>query len=231
MNQLMRMSVCAALVALCSSPDAIAGLVRVHCDPGTSVGIAWTDDEKGIQGAGASDTNGDGVVEFGIPRQDHVKYGVSISKVSDGRVISYRLDLNVGGVTVASLEPFATPTFGAVATESALVAVIDIAGFLQEGNPFTVGQVLTVTNGAIPQTDKITFKDVTGVTFSPEDLLNPSFLSGLPNFSGQAAVKPFDTYTEHGVPTVSEWGLIVLTLLLLTAGTILVARRRRPVAA
>ncbi len=33
------------------------------------------------------------------------------------------------------------------------------------------------------------------------------------------------------VPTVSEWGLIVLTLLGMTAGTILLARRHRPAAA
>ena len=30
------------------------------------------------------------------------------------------------------------------------------------------------------------------------------------------------------IPTVSEWGLIVMTLLLLTAGTIVFGRRRRP---
>lgn len=34
-------------------------------------------------------------------------------------------------------------------------------------------------------------------------------------------------FRAPSVPTVSEWGLIILTLLLLTAGTILVARRRR----
>ncbi len=33
---------------------------------------------------------------------------------------------------------------------------------------------------------------------------------------------------EAIIPTVSEWGLIVMALLLLTAGTIMVARRRRP---
>ncbi len=33
------------------------------------------------------------------------------------------------------------------------------------------------------------------------------------------------------VPTVSEWGLIVMTLLALTAGTIVFARRRRPAVA
>jgi hypothetical protein len=33
------------------------------------------------------------------------------------------------------------------------------------------------------------------------------------------------------IPTVSEWGLIVMTLLVLTAGTVLLGRRRRPAAA
>ena len=33
------------------------------------------------------------------------------------------------------------------------------------------------------------------------------------------------------IPTVSEWGLIVITLLLLTAGTVVIGRRRRPATA
>ena len=33
---------------------------------------------------------------------------------------------------------------------------------------------------------------------------------------------------EAPIPTVSEWGLIIMTLLALTAGTIVFARRRRP---
>ncbi len=33
------------------------------------------------------------------------------------------------------------------------------------------------------------------------------------------------------IPTVSEWGLIIMALLLLTAGTIVFARRRRPAVA
>ena len=38
-------------------------------------------------------------------------------------------------------------------------------------------------------------------------------------------------YTVAPIPTVSEWGLIVMTLLLLTAGTVVIARRRRRPAA
>ena len=32
--------------------------------------------------------------------------------------------------------------------------------------------------------------------------------------------------TPAGIPTVSEWGLIVMSLLVLTAGTLVYARRR-----
>ena len=43
---------------------------------------------------------------------------------------------------------------------------------------------------------------------------------------------PIDCGTECDdlppIPTVSEWGLIIMTLLALTAGTIVFARRRRP---
>ena len=39
------------------------------------------------------------------------------------------------------------------------------------------------------------------------------------------------TTTEPCIPTVSEWGLIVMTLLLLTAATVVIGRRRRPVLA
>ena len=37
--------------------------------------------------------------------------------------------------------------------------------------------------------------------------------------------------TGEAIPTVSEWGLIVLTLLGMTAGTVMFGRRRRPAAA
>jgi hypothetical protein len=40
-----------------------------------------------------------------------------------------------------------------------------------------------------------------------------------------ALVLPHESAME-GIPTVSEWGLVFMTLLLLTAGTLVYARRR-----
>ncbi len=42
---------------------------------------------------------------------------------------------------------------------------------------------------------------------------------------------PADCGPCGDIPTVSEWGLIVMLLLALTAGTIVFARRRRPAVA
>lgn len=43
---------------------------------------------------------------------------------------------------------------------------------------------------------------------------------------GGSTVRVPSTLTDICVPTVSEWGLIILTLLLLTAGTVVLGRRR-----
>ncbi len=50
------------------------------------------------------------------------------------------------------------PTFTSASTS--LVADIDIAALLDQGNLFSAGEMLTVTGGMIPQTSAITFKDV-----------------------------------------------------------------------
>ncbi len=50
------------------------------------------------------------------------------------------------------------------------------------------------------------------------------------NHFGQGMIGSI-TVNAAPIPTVSEWGLIIMTLLLLTAGTIVIARRRRPAAA
>ncbi|MCP4593025.1 MAG: IPTL-CTERM sorting domain-containing protein [bacterium] len=50
-------------------------------------------------------------------------------------------------------------------------------------------------------------------------------------FVGDAAPCDLEEYCEPSIPTVSEWGLILMTLLLLTAGTVVIGRRRRPLPA
>ncbi|NOX57703.1 MAG: IPTL-CTERM sorting domain-containing protein [Planctomycetes bacterium] len=54
--------------------------------------------------------------------------------------------------------------------------------------------------------------------------------NGFPTGAHQI-VLPAGPIMSAPVPTVSEWGLIIMTLLLLTGGTIVLGRRRTPVAA
>ncbi|MFH1418380.1 MAG: IPTL-CTERM sorting domain-containing protein [Planctomycetota bacterium] len=56
-------------------------------------------------------------------------------------------------------------------------------------------------------------------------------LFGSTRTGGYGAKDLYSATRPDAVPTVSEWGLIIMTLLLLTAGTIVFARRRRPAAA
>ena len=43
---------------------------------------------------------------------------------------------------------------------------------------------------------------------------------------GDPAATPFGCANAGPIPTVSEWGLLVMTLLILTAGTVVLMRRR-----
>ena len=45
-------------------------------------------------------------------------------------------------------------------------------------------------------------------------------------FVGQSIDLAFVITSPSNIPTVSEWGLIVMALMLLTAGTLVLARRR-----
>ena len=68
-------------------------------------------------------------------------------------------------------------------------------------------------------------------------LVNPNsgpnfFVKGQTNHSGpHPEADPIETAIVPAIPTVSEWGLIVLTILLLTAGTIVFRRSRLAMAA
>lgn len=76
-----------------------------------------------------------------------------------------------------------------------------------------------------------------GITCVPpeDDYIHPTGCLGLftSPFPGQGMLIANLVSAQHNVnprpvPTVSEWGLIIMTLLALTAGTIVFSRRRRP---
>ena len=57
------------------------------------------------------------------------------------------------------LEPVYIPVFEAIMPGYKLINVIDIATLVGEGTLFNINQVFTVTNGVLPETNAIVFKD------------------------------------------------------------------------
>jgi hypothetical protein len=206
-----------------------AGLLKVKCDPGTKVDILIFTSTGSVIKDSATDKNNDGEIEFGIPVQNTVKE-VKVIKISDGRLISYRIKINAGGTTLVSLEPFSVPGFEALNISDKILACIDIAAFLSQGNPFTLNQVFTITNGAAPQTTAIAFKDVSAYPDSTLiQLLDSAFISNLANYTGNAKVLEVDNFLlpANQIPTLSEWGLIIFGIILLAVGVIFIFRRKR----
>ena len=221
MKHVVRLALAASILLVASS-DILAGLVKVSCDPGTHVYLSVKRQDGTVDPAKfQQDVNNDGIVEFGVKNQDTVK-DLGICKDSDGRRIWYVININVGGTTLASLEPFDVPSFGAVGASGVLFAQFDIENFLNEGTSFTLGQLVSVTAGAIAETSTITFKDGTGLPDEPD--FSVVDVDALPDFSGTVDVLPGDTFALP-VPTLSEWGLIAMVAVLLGAGVFLVIRR------
>jgi hypothetical protein len=109
-------------------------------DPGTRVGIGYVYKDMSSDGQG-QDVPASGLVEFNIPNQENL-INVSVAKSFNNMGELFSIKLSPFGITFASLEPFEVPGFTALAPSANLLAVFDIQAFLQQGNPFTTGQML-----------------------------------------------------------------------------------------
>ncbi len=98
---------------------------------------------------------------------------------------------------------------------------------------------IIVGDGSVPKLSVMSDFDYTATPDDPNVVIDKD---GLEVYDGPLSEVPFanlqlttvgtrEANGEADVPTVSEWGLIVMTLLLLTAGTIVFGRRRRPAVA
>jgi hypothetical protein len=87
----------------------------------------------------------------------------------------------------------------------------------------------TDTDGTGPDGWSFTFTpSALGITSSSGTLLAVAEFSGTvdPNSDGSMAARISGTHGFPDIPTVSEWGLLVMTLLLLSAATIVLLQRR-----
>ena len=204
------------------SVTAYAGLVKVdNMLPGSTASLEVKDKDGGILFKGDMvDVNRDGKVEFGLEKQAQIKDIVIWKINSDQQHVHY--DGKVSSLPLPSLEPFALPTFGALSPSIPLFATVDIEAFLAGGNPFSVGQTITITNGLTPLSSAFSFKDFSSVPFPSPGPFDLSVIPTLPPFTGTARVSSFDSFDP--IPEPSTW-------LLFGSGTAVVLWRRRQVRA
>jgi len=229
--------VCAAF--LCPSTTIAGNVVVQNADLNSTVRV-FAEDANGdtIDTQAATVKDATKPVEFGLsPEVQKKTTSVFVCKDNQGRRIWFRLRFTTGMTTLALAEPFQVPTFADAASAAALVADVNVSALSSVtpfvGAPFTVGQSVPVTNGSIPQTSAITFKNGSSLGSPPGDLnqlRDPNAFAALPNFSGTAQVVSYDDFLmPGGIPTLSEWGLLTLVVLMLLSGVYLVVRRRHAV--
>jgi hypothetical protein len=199
------------------APAAPAGTILVGVKEGSNIVLSWQDDTKGKQIVGLSDggikdEDGEmnGVIEYTIPREDHVVGKVLVCKEKDpikGKRTWSRHDINAHA-SLKDFEPFHVPVFTALPDGAEVIGITDLGAFASQPGSFQVGQTIDVVNGAVPGTTAITIKDLTGATGDLNtELFDDTFVAGLPNYTGPVFVSSIDLF---GVPEPST--LVLLSL-------------------
>lgn len=206
-----------------------AGLVTVNnVDPGTNVTFSYTDPSTGktvtktVPGLPANSKTAV-TVELGLGSLANEKAigSIFITKTAFGGIATapYEIMLNPSGKTLASLEPFDIPTL--VDSGVPLVAVVDIAALLAQGDPFTSGEAISVLNGMTLATSAIVFED--GSSLGPNPVLTAANVGSLPTFTGSATVYGFDSVTPTPEPSYT---CLLLAALSVLTGRVLVRQRK-----
>jgi len=167
-----------ASITLLTPVLAFAGELKVRdVLPGSTVNITIIFNDGTQMKDDGRDGDMNKEVIFGIPNQDKVKQVLVTKITSDRKEITYEVKIKVGEITLASLEPFDVPTFAAIDPDIPLFTSIDLTAFLAQANPFTTGQVFSVTQGFTPFSSAIFFTDAAN---------NP--------FTGTVEVHPLDSF-------------------------------------
>ncbi len=125
-----------------------------------------------------------------------------------------------------SVLPSETELLSFNSDELHLLVRVDLDALHDQGISFVEGEVVEVLDGHIPQTDAILFKDGTNVT-DVMQLGDSDFIESLPNYNGPATYRTAAIYVpDVAVPAVSDVGLAVLAMLLMTGGALVMRRRQ-----
>lgn len=197
-----------------------AGVVKIQVDKGKNGGVAFDSNgdgkrDKVIDKPDGADGKEDGIVTIDLgTKEEEKKIGtIWVIKTLGGKRVSSEVELDKDGNTLASLEPFDTPSFFSQSTD--LVVRIDMVTYLAEGHTLTPGQSFNIVNGVLAGTSAISFKEGSSLDESPEYSRN--LIDSLPNYNGMVTVYSLDNVA----PPVPE----PAALLLLGAGSLLLAGR------
>ncbi len=220
------LSLAILLVLLAVSNQAAAGVVTVFVPPGERAFIAWgiingprlggVDEEQ--------DLDGDGAVNFTIPEEHENRFDilVSICKLILQGPRTGPADVSVRAgeglvMPLSALEPSLIPTFARLDQAVPVVAQIALKQLIDDGgaqNLFSVGDVLSVVNGAIGRTSSIVFRDGTSMSADPflrtAQLLDLSLLNSLPRYTGDVFVGTLDRLDPLTEPATLMLAIISL---------------------
>ena len=133
---------------------------------------------------------------------------------------------------VMNIDATMTSNLGPAPISSGIVVVT--TSEVAMSNASTPGEVAYIGSQPIPMTEGTALWEYEGtyqLTGNPEGIIScNTVIAGQYTMDVDAGLLS-GVMTANCIPTISEWGLIVMTVLCLTAGTIMYGRRRRPAAA
>ena len=198
------------------SGSAWGGAISGKADPGSKVSVTAYD-KNGNVVTPPNSPNEQTATMTASPTTGAFNYGFG-DAATEKMINYYIVTRNVGGTPMTSSvkqgaslslnsnEPFDVPVFAAI---HPVVATIDMSMLLSTGDPLTSGENLSVTNGSIPESAAIIFRDSSALPTS--GTITQAEIDALPVYTGSISVFSFDHVQAVPEPSSLVLGLIAVT--------------------
>jgi len=204
-----------------SQTGTLQGTVTDGANPISGVNV-FADDGAGH--TGSTTTLGNGTYSMVLTAGT---YTVTYSHVSYQTVVIPGVVITQNGTTTQNVVMVPNPVSGTLqgtVTNTSANPVSNVQVFADDGAGHTGS---TTTNGSGFYTMSLNAGTYT-VTYTHPDYVT-AVIPGVVIVTGNTTVQNVVLTPNPSVPTLSEWGMILMSILLLTIGTIAVVRRRRTI--